>query len=119
MVKKSELGRRFEYHPATSDRVENTHEEIRRKCLDLALFLQGCLPECREASVAQTKLQEVMMWANAAVAITQLQPSKPRLSPEMQEILLEEKRVDAIEEVLRKTRRRVDELEKVKEDERA
>lgn len=38
-------------------------EKVRRACLDLALELERLLPDCRERAVAQTKLDEVRMWA--------------------------------------------------------
>ena len=44
-------------------------EKVRQACLDLALELERLLPDCRERAVAQTKLDEVRMWAcNALTA---------------------------------------------------
>ena len=67
-----DLENRFKFHPATgSETPTNTakqHEDIRNKCLDMAMFLFGRIPEGREKSLAITHLEEVMMWANAGIA---------------------------------------------------
>ena len=63
----SELRLRFDYH-APDEEKKILHEHIRTKCLELAVFLQDNLLECRENSLAITHLEDVMMWANAAVA---------------------------------------------------
>jgi len=67
-----DLENRFKFHPATgSDTPSNTarqHEDIRNRCLQLAIDLNGRIPEGREKALAITKLEEVMMWANAGIA---------------------------------------------------
>lgn len=56
-------------HRAPDERAQAVLREIRQKTLDLAVALDGLLPPSRERSVAQTKLDEVRMWAcSAAVA---------------------------------------------------
>ena len=42
---------------------------IRLACLDVAQLIQGTVPAGREQSLALTKLQEVMMWANAGISV--------------------------------------------------
>jgi hypothetical protein len=58
---------RFTYRPPSAAKVE-VHQQIRQWGLDLAYDLNEVLPEGREKSLAITKLEEVVMWANAAVA---------------------------------------------------
>jgi len=63
------LGRRFDYHPPTTqDKVER-HGAIRSVCLGAAVEIVGLTgPPTREQSTAITKLEEAMFWANAAIA---------------------------------------------------
>ena len=64
------------------ERIENTYTyhkpdehqqrkylEIREKAKELAYLILGECPESREKAVAMTKLQEVVMLANASIAI--------------------------------------------------
>lgn len=60
----------FVYHapkPGQTDRYALIREEARK----FAHVIHDNVPESREKSIAFTKLQEVMMWANAAVAINE------------------------------------------------
>lgn len=65
----SELRRRFAYHPPSREDVKQKHEKVRDICADLALFVSE-LPggDTREKSLAITKIEEAMMWANAHIA---------------------------------------------------
>lgn len=63
-----ELEHRFDFHPANDEEKRNAHSSIRFNCLELAKFINRNLPEGREKSVAITKLEEVMFWANAGLA---------------------------------------------------
>lgn len=63
-----DLRNRFDYHQPSTEEIKNLHEAIRNHTLDLAAHLDRALPDCREKSLAITKLEEVMFWANAAVA---------------------------------------------------
>lgn len=58
----------FCYHAPTPDQVKQ-YGDIRSAGKFLAqVILQQC-PDSRERSIAVTKVQEVVMWANASVAL--------------------------------------------------
>jgi len=67
MVDKEEIGVRFTYH-APKEGQPGTYEAIRNFAGDYANCLRALCPESRELSLAITKLEEVVFWANAAVA---------------------------------------------------
>lgn len=67
-MKLAELGNRFNYHPATTPERQEAHEQVRRCVMGAAAKLDTLMPEGREASLAITKLEEAMFWANAAIA---------------------------------------------------
>lgn len=58
---------RFKYHPPKEDQILS-YNHIRNKSRDLAHLLNELCPDSRELSIAITKLEEVVMWANAAIA---------------------------------------------------
>ena len=62
-----ELANRFRYHAPREDQVER-YEEIRRMGLTLATVVYGSCQESREKALALTKIEEAVMWANAAIA---------------------------------------------------
>lgn len=62
-----ELVNRFTYHAPKEDQIER-YEEIRAKGLLFALEVFGSCPESRERLLALTKIEEAVMWANAAIA---------------------------------------------------
>lgn len=62
-----ELITRFTYHPPKEGQPTH-YENIRDVALTLALRLRSLCPESRELSLALTKLEEVVFWANAAIA---------------------------------------------------
>jgi exoribonuclease R len=66
-VDDADIANRFRFHKANAER-QLEHEAIRSRCRDLAETLNDLLPEGREKSLAMTHLEEVMMWANAAIA---------------------------------------------------
>jgi hypothetical protein len=66
-IQRNRIETNFSYHPPHSD-LPQRYEEIRARGKELALFLAEVTPESREQSVALTKLEEVVMWANAALA---------------------------------------------------
>ena len=57
----------FQYHPAVEDQQQR-YERIRSDAQQLALLIVGHTPPGREQAVALTKLEEAVMWANAAIA---------------------------------------------------
>lgn len=61
----------FKYHPPKDELTANKHDATRFHCKVLADFFDRCLPNSREKSLAMTKLEEAMMWANAAIARNQ------------------------------------------------
>lgn len=63
-----ELRNRFAYHPPKTPERSEDHQKIRSECSIFAGMLDHVLPEGREKSLAMTKLEEVMFWANAAIA---------------------------------------------------
>lgn len=62
-----ELNKRFTYHAPFGDQPRR-YEDIRRNAYTLAGFLVASCPESRELSLALTKLEEAVFWANAAIA---------------------------------------------------
>jgi hypothetical protein len=68
MLPPGDLEDRFTFHPAT-DKTGPLHDDVRRKHLLMAVWVNEMVPDSREKSLALTALQEAMMWANAAVAI--------------------------------------------------
>ena len=46
----------------------NRYLRLREGCKSLSYILDRSCPESRELSKAQEKLEEVLMWANAAIA---------------------------------------------------
>lgn len=67
----SELEKRLEndytYHAPHSEQQER-YVLLRSECLRLALLIAQCTPASREQSLALTHLEEVNMYANAAIA---------------------------------------------------
>lgn len=63
-----EVRNRFRYHKPSTEDVAMTHQAIRTVCDWVACELLEHCPESRELSLALTKLEEAMFWANAAVA---------------------------------------------------
>lgn len=64
---RDDINHRFDYHRPDTDQV-SSHESVRDRCKDLAHHLDVMLPPGREKALALTKLEEALMWANAAIA---------------------------------------------------
>lgn len=62
-----ELDHRFSYHEPTPDKTQR-YELIRRSALNLVGLLTSECPESRELSLAITKIEEAVFWANASIA---------------------------------------------------
>lgn len=62
-----ELNNRFTYHAPKSDQPKR-YQEIRSTALTLASVVNLLTPESREKSLAFTKIEEAVFWANAAIA---------------------------------------------------
>ena len=58
---------RFKYHAPKLNQPER-YKEMRELGLRLAMSIVRLTPSSRERSLALTKLDEVVMWANAAIA---------------------------------------------------
>jgi hypothetical protein len=57
----------FTYH-APKEGQPAKYNEIRREARSLAYLIDGLCPHSREKSLAMTKLEEAVMWANASIA---------------------------------------------------
>jgi len=62
-----ELHNRFTSHDPKGNQSER-YDAIRAECLATAITIRDKCPVSRESSVALTKLDEVMFWANASIA---------------------------------------------------
>lgn len=62
-----EIETRFIYHPPTGDQAIR-YAAIRDLAKDMAMMITTACPESRELSLAMTHLEEVVFWANAAIA---------------------------------------------------
>ena len=60
------LDKAFTYHPPKGTQPQR-YEELRKLGRFLAKVIL-CTPESRERSLALTKLEEAIMWANAGIA---------------------------------------------------
>jgi hypothetical protein len=67
-VDENELKIRFTFHPPKDDQQTTKYESIRRYAGEFAKFISETCPGSREKSLAITKLEECVMWANAAIA---------------------------------------------------
>lgn len=67
MTKREQIENAFTYHAPKGDQAQR-YENIRAMAKHVALNLLELCPEGRELSVAITKLDEVVFWANAAIA---------------------------------------------------
>lgn len=62
-----ELANRFTYHAPKEGQPEK-YQKIRERAHELAEAICDLTPFSREQSVALTKLDEVVFWANASIA---------------------------------------------------
>lgn len=62
-----EMETRFTYHPPKNDQADR-YVRLRERGRELAELLCFYCPESRELSLALTKVEEAVMWANSAIA---------------------------------------------------
>ena len=67
MAHNTDLENVFTYHKPKGDQQER-YEDIRGEAKGLAAAIICLSPESRERSLALTKLEEAVMWANAGIA---------------------------------------------------
>ena len=68
MPEDEEIRDRFKFHEPDTDRKAQDHDKVRLACQGLAVYLNNLVPEGREKSLAITKVEEAMFWANAGLA---------------------------------------------------
>jgi len=66
-MNEQELEKRFAHHAPKTGQKES-YELIREMAKTLAILLVEHCPESRELSLAFTKIEEAVMWANASIA---------------------------------------------------
>lgn len=71
-MNKEQIINNFTYHKPTDDMIPK-FEELRNKARELSLLIDELVPDGREKSLAQTKLQEVVMWSNAGISIPKIE----------------------------------------------
>lgn len=71
----ADIRHRFAFHPATDQEKRNDHTSARMACRQAADKINELCPDGREKSLAITKLEEAMFWANAAIARDTAPPS--------------------------------------------
>ena len=57
----------FKYHSPKEGQPEK-YTQLREKAKELAYLIEELAPQSREKSLAITKLEESVMWANASIA---------------------------------------------------
>lgn len=65
-----DLDQIYTYHPPFGTQQER-YVAIRSEAKNLAALVEKSCPPSREASLAQTAIQQAVMWANAAIAINE------------------------------------------------
>jgi len=74
-MNQADLENRFTHHLPAGNQAQK-YEAIRKQGLAMAEFIVATSPESREQSLAITKLEEVVFWANAAIARNEAQGDK-------------------------------------------
>jgi hypothetical protein len=67
-VTEKDIENRFTYHPPKNSDQTDKYNELRAMGKSLALNIGVMCPDSREKSIAITKLEECIMWANASIA---------------------------------------------------
>jgi hypothetical protein len=63
-----EFDRIFTYHAPPDEEAIKAYKAIRAKAKELAMLVYELTPASREQSLSFTKIEEAVMWANAAIA---------------------------------------------------
>jgi len=66
-MKNTEIENNYTYHEPKDGQPER-YERIRYKAKMLAAYINENCPDSREKSLAFTRLEEAVMWANASIA---------------------------------------------------
>ena len=66
-MKNPEVENNFTYHAPKKDQVVR-YQEIRNMGKEFTYYLLNNCPSSRERSIAFTRIEEAIMWANAAIA---------------------------------------------------
>ena len=66
-ISDADLNNRFTYHPPKNGQ-QAKYELLRKLGKELAEHIVELVPEGRECSLAVTKVEESIMWANAGIA---------------------------------------------------
>lgn len=66
-MEQNDLDNRFTYHTPKEGQPEK-YMKIRDTAKELTILINDLAPECREKSLAITKIEEAVMWANASIA---------------------------------------------------
>ena len=61
------IEKNFQYHPPKNGQDEK-YKKLRYNAKLLAYMINDLCPNSREKSLAMTKLEEAVMWANASIA---------------------------------------------------
>jgi hypothetical protein len=72
----SDLQARFSYHTPGQDEIAK-FMEIRKHALNVASLINSLCPDSIEKSIAITKLEETVFWANASIARAIALPEVP------------------------------------------
>lgn len=66
-VKPNNLENSFTYHAPKNNQPQR-YETLRNKAKELAHMIDELCPNSREKSIAQTNLEQTIMWANKSIA---------------------------------------------------
>ena len=67
MYRDETIENNFKYHEPVNSQ-QSKYESIRNIGKNFAYTIDGLVPESKEKTLAMTKLEECIMWANAGVA---------------------------------------------------
>ena len=67
MPEKEQIENNFTYHSPNENQIKRC-TDLRNQAKDFAKNINSLCPDSREKSLALTKLEEAVMWANASIA---------------------------------------------------